>query len=192
MQIKNITQQNVKSPLSNYKNNCLKQNKGDVFVSSCSPNLAFRGNGIYNFGEVIEGKLFRGSLPETEAHFAALKEKGVTFILDLCGLYRLDEAEIAKKYGMEYLYVDGTNLRFSSSDEDYKRITTIIDEKIKTGAVYVHCEEGQGRTGVLIAYYQKIKGKSNKEILNHANEYKTHILSIKVLLKQFEQGIFKA
>lgn len=112
-----------------------------------------------NFGVVMgTNKLFRGGLPTKVEHFNALKEKGVTFIVDLCG-GSPEEAKMAKAIGIndnDYICVDGNKLSLLENEEERFKTAKLVDDKIRLGGIgYIHCNEGIDRTGFFVAYYQK-------------------------------------
>lgn len=127
-----------------------------------------------NFGIVIEGKLFRGGLPTTLGHFQALKEKGVTHILDLhggvCG-GNSAEAKMARSFDIKYEYKDGSNLGLDifNKDGELSKMAKSVKRKIVTNkVVYVHCEKGAHRTGIFIAYYQlRFLGTTLEKVIEH-------------------------
>ncbi|MDD3437584.1 MAG: dual specificity protein phosphatase [Candidatus Gastranaerophilales bacterium] len=128
----------------------------DVFIPSVSK-VSF-GSLSEKFSEVIgkglEERLFRSSLPSVQ-DFAELKQKGITTILDLCGLNH-EEARLAKEHGMEYLHFE----RFNQDNQEHlKQAVNFVEEQLKAGKkVLVHCEEGKNRTGSVIkAYLEKCK-----------------------------------
>lgn len=132
-----------------------------------------------NFGTVIEKTLFRGGLPETFEHFKALKEQGVTFILDLCR-DNMNEAIMAKSLGIDdYTYIDGDILSKSKNKEKLSQVIQIIDEKIRAGGVgYIHCGKGTDRTGFFVAHYQaKILKMPMDKIIDHYTDYGGDYLS---------------
>lgn len=124
-----------------------------------------------NFGIVIADTLFRGRRPTTLAHFQALKEKGVTFLASLRG-ESFDDAEMAMKFGMEYIPINGQKFITNFADQTELNATIeIVHGKVESGRKgYVFCDEGAGRTGFFIAHYQakiKILNQTIPEIRKH-------------------------
>lgn len=141
----------------NYKNNAISMPyKSKVSFGNIASILPD------NFGSVIESeeKLFRGGLPKTREHFQALKDKGVTFILDLCGGNGGEnpkEAEMARQFDMDYIYKDGNKYRlnFLENQKEFLEVLQMINKRIKSGEKgYIHCDEGKIRTGFFVAHYQ--------------------------------------
>jgi len=175
MRILNVMPINYKGVSSN-KNNGVSQNyRNSVYNAPCMAKVNF-GNAVsslpINFDTVIENKLFRGGLPKTVGHFKALKEKGVTFIMDLCG-ENGREAEMAKEAGIEYIYKDGDKLRLNFNMEEISKTLQLVKDKIDSGGVgYIHCKYGEVRTGFLVAYYQaKILNMPIADIEKHYTKY---------------------
>lgn len=157
--------------------NIYRNNQNNLCKNKCSTNtvqiyrplnidtVSFGNKLPENFGEVVPGKLFRGAFP-SEENIKSLKDKGVTFIIDLCGV-DAREKDFAAKYGIEHIYQDGE--RFNR----FRSLALAIQKKIDTGGVgYIHCTEGKNRTGKLVAYYQRIiQDKNDIEIENDYLDY---------------------
>lgn len=121
-----------------------------------------------NFGTVIKKKLFRGGFL-TEEHFKTLKKKGVTLILDLCGDEKgksnLEEAKLAEKFGIKYVYQDGYKFfpykklnKGAIPKKELEKVSQLVKKELDkpNGVVYVHCRKGQDRTGLFVGYYELI------------------------------------
>jgi protein tyrosine phosphatase (PTP) superfamily phosphohydrolase (DUF442 family) len=105
-----------------------------------------------NFHQVDE-KLFRGGEPKAGG-VARLKELGITTILDLRwedGKMRREEAE-AKAAGLNYFAIPMYGL-LRPKEEQIRRALAIITDPAN-GKVFVHCERGSDRTGVVVACYR--------------------------------------
>lgn len=180
MKILSITPVNYKNASTN-KDNSVSQNRTNSVYNAPYVTKVNFGNNLSiledNFGEVTEN-LFRGRLPRTVKDFEALKAKGVTFILDLCGdengKPNIEEAKMAKDFGMEYIYRNGKSywLEFQKNKEDFLATLKLVKEKIQSGGRgYIHCEEGKSRTGLFVANYQaRILG------IKDLSQIKTHFI----------------
>lgn len=175
MKIQNIIPLGFKNNLVN-NSNPINQNKFiynqndgncDVYEASCPKEISFRGI-PRNFGEVIEKKLFRGGLPEVE-HFKELAAKGITHILDLCGTNSIDEAKLAVQHGIKYCHVD--QFKYPNKRQLAEEIARQIDDGIKDGAVYVHCDRGETRTGSAMIYYELKNGVPADIVKQHCEEH---------------------
>jgi protein tyrosine phosphatase (PTP) superfamily phosphohydrolase (DUF442 family) len=105
-----------------------------------------------NFHQVDE-KLYRGGEPK-RGGVARLKELGITTILDLRwedGKMRREEAE-AKAAGLNYFAIPMYGL-LRPKEEQIRRALEIITDPAN-GKVFVHCERGSDRTGVVVACYR--------------------------------------
>lgn len=132
----------------------------DIYIAS-RPKVSF-GSLPPNFGEVIEGKLFRGGLPNAE-DFKELAAKGIKYIIDLCG-ENSREAGWAKEYGMKYFCLREFDVL---NNEHLANVCQKIEDGIKEGGVYVHCDKGETRTGAEMIYFEIKKGVPEKIIKSH-------------------------
>lgn len=174
MRVLNIMPINYKCTSLN-KNNYVSPN----YKKNVSDSVSFGLKLPDNFGTVIENKLFRGGFLETAEHFQALKEKGVTFILDLCGDgggANPKEAAMARQFNMEYRYKNGHEFSSDMINEngELSKTAELIKERIDANAVvYIHCDEGKNRTGLAVAYYQ-LKFLENMKLQEVKEHYKKH------------------
>lgn len=154
------------------QNNCIKQNgnNADILSICCKPNVNFTGVSLVVANDtivsVVEGKLYRGPLPDTQT-LNKLAKAGFNYILDLSD-ESIGERHLAKKLGMGYLRwpIDGGNIQHS-----LEQIVTCIDKQIANGKkIFVHGFEEQEDTGLVIAYYQLRHG-DKKEAINQYTQY---------------------
>lgn len=133
-----------------------------------------------NFGEVVEGKLYRGALPSTELQLSALMQKGIKTIISLLEPNaNSTEKQMVEKMGMRFVDL---NLPQQQSIPYFKKLPEAL-EKMKSlleeGPVFVHCEHGRARTGNLIAAYQKVVlGMDNSNIINQGKKYGSNSLDL--------------
>lgn len=122
-------------------------------VSVDSVKVSFKGYiEIENFQKVSE-KLYRGAQP-TNKGLRDLAKNGVKTIVNLRSHQKkeiLKETLFAKLYGMKVV-----NLPISPgigpSEEQMHQFFNIIDKS--KGPVFVHCFQGQDRTGIMSALYR--------------------------------------
>jgi len=114
--------------------------------------------------DLIEGNVFCGSVPITEADMDLIKKRGFGAILDLCG-DNSNEGEMAKARGIAYLheFVFDT---YSPKQDQFKRIADYIEAEQKKHKVYVHCHAGRGRAPTSIIAWLISRGKDVMPALN--------------------------
>lgn len=174
MKILSIMPVNYKNASTN-KDNRFSQNRTNSVYNATYVTKVNFGNNLSiledNFGKVTEN-LFRGRLPSTVEDFKALKEKGVTFILDLCG-GNPDEEKMAKEAGIkDYIYRNGDAFLqdFDTNKEELFETLKLVKEKILAGGIgYIHCNHGRDKTGFFVAHYQAriLKIKDLSQIKAH-------------------------
>ena len=101
----------------------------------------------------VDDKLYRGGQPR-EGGLARLKSLGVQTILDLRyerGKGRVEAAE-AKALGMNYVQIPMYGLLRPTHAQIEKALEVIRDPA--NGPVFVHCERGSDRTGVVVGVYR--------------------------------------
>jgi protein tyrosine phosphatase (PTP) superfamily phosphohydrolase (DUF442 family) len=107
------------------------------------------------FARVADG-LYRGGQP-THKHLAALKELGVTTVINLRregeDVYKSEKAEV-QRLGMKFVHFPFYGV-FAVDDVF---LETILSE-MKFKNVYIHCKNGRDRTSLLVALYRaRIEG----------------------------------
>jgi protein tyrosine/serine phosphatase len=176
-----------------------------IFIVFCfsSFSAAARSDGIANLSLATEG-IYRGARPLNENEFDSIGKLGVKSIIDLQGgdssaLLKLYEpGENPEMIAKEEKIVTDRKMRFINiplssldriSDESNRKIDEVLafmNDK-KNQPIYIHCEHGKDRTGLLIALYKvKYEGISpaaayedwmkqgragGNKILGHLDEY---------------------
>jgi protein tyrosine/serine phosphatase len=108
--------------------------------------------GLRNFG-VVNAQLYRGGQPEN-AGFAELKKMGVGVVVNL----RHEPDEIAREralveaQGMRYVSIPWRGKQDPNTEQVAQFLELIRDNP--DGKVFVHCERGAERTGVMVACYR--------------------------------------
>ncbi len=109
--------------------------------------------GVHNAGK-INDHLYRGSQPSLH-ELSELKKIGVTAVIDL-------RAEFPQTAEQERIRVEALGMRFhripiggfsNPNDSDLVRFFQVLRDS-SSQAVFVHCEFGRDRTGVMIAAYR--------------------------------------
>src|SRR5262245_66077203 len=118
--------------------------------------IAAQENGTYselpNFHQVNEN-LYRGAQPQ-RGGLKKLSELGIKTVINLRGASddtRKEQAE-AEASGMRYFNIPMSALG-RPTDEQVERALTVIDGR-ENWPVFVHCQRGADRTGVIIAVYR--------------------------------------
>jgi protein tyrosine/serine phosphatase len=125
--------------------------------------------GIANFGKIDEG-VYRGAQPGALG-ITNLARLGVKSIINLRmpGDVWKDEERLALAHGILY-----TNLPLAGTGRPSDNQVRMALEMIETlpGPVFVHCQHGCDRTGVIIACYRIRHDKwSNEAALQEADRY---------------------
>ena len=119
-----------------------------------------------NFSWLIEAKLAGGARPESEAELDGLMREGVKAIVSLTGtpLY----PEPVNRLGFEYLHsrVSGA----PSPIQLHEIIQFVEEQNAQSKPVLVHCAEGKGRTGTVLAAYLVYKGLSTDDAIKKVRE----------------------
>lgn len=119
-----------------------------------------------NFSWLIETKLAGCARPESEVELRGLKSEGVKAIVSLTGtpLY----PEPVNRLGFEYLHshVSGA----PSLGQLHEIIQFIEEQNAQSKPVVIHCAEGMGRTGTVLAAYMVYKGLTADDAINKVRE----------------------
>lgn len=137
-------------------------------------NTEAKSKGIINFEQASEG-IFRGARPLNSSEIETLKERGIKSIVNLQGgdlhgafakIYAMyepgerpdmieSEKNAASALSMDFLSAPLNSYETVSASED-KVINGILDYMNDQShwPIYVHCEHGHDRTGLIIALYK--------------------------------------
>lgn len=123
---------------------------------------------IKNFGQMDE-RFYRGAQP-LEGDYQALKDLGITTIIDLREDAEGYSKTIAESLGMKYYNVPMSGWKYPK-DSVVDEFMKIVDNA-ETGKFFLHCKAGIHRTGVLGAVYRFEKNnwdydKAYKEMKNY-------------------------
>ena len=124
---------------------------------------------IDNFGRV-DDEYFRGAQPDGR-DYSDLAAIGVKTVIDLTRNGRENEKGIVERAGMTFYRIPmSTSER--PSDAAVRQFLSIVNDPAKQ-PVYVHCQGGQHRTGVMTAVYRMTKyGWSEDQAYNEMKQYK--------------------
>lgn len=105
---------------------------------------------IDNFGR-INANYFRGAQPEGR-DYADLKTLGVKTVIDLTQDGDVSEPGIVQKLAMKFFRIPMTTHQTPSA-QTLEQFLSIVNEPANQ-PVYVHCQGGRHRTGVMTAVYR--------------------------------------
>ena len=106
--------------------------------------------GIDNFGR-INANYFRGAQP-VGRDYADLAALGVKTVIDLTSDGEAREAEMVKSAGMKFYRIPMTT-HVSPTDEQVAQFLKLVNDPVNQ-PVFVHCQGGRHRTGVMTAVYR--------------------------------------
>lgn len=117
---------------------------------SGAPSTAADGIAIDNFGRV-DAHYYRGGQPE-EGHYEALSRLGVRTVIDLRENGEGDEARLVEHAGMAFVRIPLTT-NVAPTRAQVAQFLDIVTDPARQ-PVYVHCQGGKHRTGVMTAVYR--------------------------------------
>jgi len=106
--------------------------------------------GIDNFGRV-NANYFRGAQP-VGGDYADLAALGVKTVIDLTSDGEAREPEMVKSAGMKFYRIPMTT-HVSPTDEQVAQFLKLVNDPVNQ-PVFVHCQGGRHRTGVMTAVYR--------------------------------------
>ena len=126
---------------------------------------------IDNFGQVND-HYFRGAQPEGQ-DYADLKALGIKTVIDLTGGDDASTSEPAavKNLGMNFVRIP-MSTHETPSAETIARFLSLVDDPANQ-PVYVHCQGGRHRTGVMTAAYRMTdEGWTSDRAFSEMKQYK--------------------
>jgi len=105
---------------------------------------------IDNFGK-INGNYYRGAQPDGQ-DYADLAALGVRTVIDLTKDGRSDEQGMVERAGMKFYRIEMTTSD-RPADTAVERFLELVNNPANQ-PVYVHCQGGRHRTGVMTAVYR--------------------------------------
>jgi tyrosine-protein phosphatase SIW14 len=105
---------------------------------------------IDNFGRINEN-YYRGAQPK-DSDYRALAALGIRTVIDLTGDGRADEKRFVERNGMKFFRIPMTTSERPSQAAVTQFLKLVTDPA--NFPVYVHCQGGRHRTGVMTAVYR--------------------------------------
>jgi protein tyrosine/serine phosphatase len=124
---------------------------------------------IDNFGQV-DANYYRGAQPDGR-DYNDLAALGVKTVIDLTQGGRRDEQGMVERAGMSFYRIPLTTTE-RPSEPALKQFLSIVSDPARQ-PVYVHCQGGQHRTGVMTAVYRMTKyGWTEGKAYDEMKQYK--------------------
>ena len=112
---------------------------------------AFPNVHIKNFGQMDE-RFYRGAEPKSLDDIRALKELGISTVIDLQAKPEPEERGWVESLGMRYVNIPMVDKAYPRPEWVAAFMKTVDDPS--TGKFFVHCAGGRHRTGALGAVYR--------------------------------------
>jgi len=143
--------------------------------------------GVGNFAKISE-TLWRGAQPTAEG-FAELKKRGVKTVVNLRSFHS-DRDELAG-LGLQYVHIYCQ--AWNPDDEDVLRFLKVVQNP-ENQPVFVHCQHGADRTGMMVAIYRMIEqGWPVEDAVAEVRNFGFHRIFTQIsdYLKQFDAAKVK-
>jgi protein tyrosine phosphatase (PTP) superfamily phosphohydrolase (DUF442 family) len=120
-------------------------------AAKVEPSRAFPDVHIKNFGQMDE-RFYRGAEPKTLDDIRALKELGISTVIDLQARPEPEERGWVESLGMRYVNIPMVEKKYPRPEWVAAFMKTVDDPS--TGKFFVHCAGGRHRTGSMGAVYR--------------------------------------
>ena len=123
-------------------------------AAAAAQSQAFSNVRIKNFGQMDE-RFYRGAIPKSPEDIRALKELGITTVIDLQAEPEPEERGWVESLGMRYVNIPMVEKKYPRPEWVAAFMQTVDDPS--TGKFFVHCAGGRHRTGSMGAVYRMEK-----------------------------------
>ena len=116
------------------------------------------------FYEVVKDQIYRGAQP-TDQGFVQLSKSQIRSVLDLRNEdpnQIATEGNLVQSLGMNFISIPLSGF-FAPSDKDMNQIQQILNNK-SLQPIFVHCQHGQDRTGLVIGLYRVFTQKESANV----------------------------
>jgi len=122
-------------------------------ASNCFASSDARIDGIDNFCKVEEN-FYRGAYP-TKQGLQYLKQLGIKTIVDFRNPGRAvsQERRLAQGLGIKYINIPFGFFRMPPEDSQIRKFINIVEDPANR-PIFVHCQHGKDRTGMMVATYR--------------------------------------
>ena len=144
--------------------------------------------GLTNFAKVSE-VLYRGAQPTAEG-FAELKKLGIKTVVSLRAFH--SDRGLLAGTGLQYVHISAKP--WHPEEEDVLKFLKIVLDPANQ-PVFVHCQHGADRTGMMAAAYRMTQqGWSAEKAFKEMDDFGRHpvFTEIAEYLKEFNPAKFKA
>jgi len=118
---------------------------------AAAPKLDLSSVRIKNFGQMDE-RFYRGAEPKKLEDFEALKQLGISTVIDLQAKPEPEEKGRVESLGMRYVNIPMVEKTYPTEGQ-VEAFMKLVDDST-TGKFYVHCAGGRHRTGAMGAVYR--------------------------------------
>ena len=140
-------------------------------------NAPYLDSPVGNFGEVEAGRLYRGAQPSPKA-LRWLAEQGIGTIVLLRepgveetnypGYSRADYIRDIRSLGMEVVEIVVRDRTIPTPSQIREFLDAVRASKRPS---FVHCSAGIGRTGIMAGFYQRARGLTPEQALEHDRQF---------------------
>ena len=120
-------------------------------AAKSAPSAAFPNVHIKNFGQ-MDDRFYRGAEPKSLEDIRALKELGISTVIDLQAESDPEERAWVESLGMRYVNIPMVAKKYPRPEWVAAFMKTVDDPS--TGKFFVHCAGGRHRTGSMGAVYR--------------------------------------